>query len=192
MAKLQSNDLTLDIKFNSFKDEWINYDIKFYWKGKIIVNDNILKRTSEFWSRRGYGTFLANDYERDYLIEIIRNAINTNKPECWEPMEPDAKIAIYPGRFFPFLKTPYNLFEEMEEMRREKEAQGKQDDDLFTVIAFIDSYNFKDSNSYSAEGISLHLIVKRQDLENFATDLKMEYDDLMNQANHYINKDQSD
>jgi hypothetical protein len=30
MAKLQSDCLTLDIKFMGFKDEWIEYEIKFY------------------------------------------------------------------------------------------------------------------------------------------------------------------
>lgn len=178
MAKIQSEGLTLEIKFNSFKDEWVGYEIKFYWKDDIITNDSILKRTGEWWGKRNYGTFLANDYKEDDLIEIIRKAINTNKPACWEPMEPDAKVAIYPGMFFPFLETRYNLFEEMEEMRREKE-QNKNEDDLFTIITFIDAYNFKNSDLYSGEGISLHLIVLRKNLEKFATDLQVEYDNLI-------------
>lgn len=178
MAKLQSDDLILDVQFNSFEDEWVNYNIKFYWKDEIIINDSILKRDGEWWSRRGYGIFLANDYEKDSLIETIRKALNTNNPECWEPIEPDAKIAIYPGRFFPFLKTPYNLFDETEEIRIEKEKQEKSQDDLFTIIAFVDSYSFKGSRSYSGDGISMHLIVERRDLEKFVTDLQIEYDNL--------------
>lgn len=43
MAKLQSDDLILDIKFSSFENEWVNYEVKFYWKDDIIINDNILK-----------------------------------------------------------------------------------------------------------------------------------------------------
>ena len=179
MAKLQSDDLILDVKFSSFEDEWVTYEIKLYWKDEIIVNDSILKRAGEWWNRRKYGTFLANDYEKDYLIETVRKVLDTNKPECWEPMEPDAKIAIYPGRFFPFLKTSYNLFEEMEEIRIENEKQEKSQDDIFTIIAFIDSYSFKDSRSYSGDGISLHLIVERKDLEKFVTDLQIEYDNLV-------------
>jgi len=178
MAKLQSDDLILDVRFSSFEDEWVNYDIKFYWKDEIIVNDNILKRISEskYWSRRDYGTFVANDYEKDYLIVTIKKVLDTNKSECWEPMEPDAKIAIYPGIFFPFLETRYNFFKEMEEIRIEKEKHGKNPDDLFTVIAFIDEYNFKNAGAYSGQGISLHLIVERKDLEKFVTDLEIEYD----------------
>ena len=183
MAKLQSDDLTLDVKFNSFEDEWINYDIKFYWKNELIVNDGILKRDGEWWKRRGHGTFLANDYEKDWLIETATKVLDTNNPGCWEPMEPDVKIAIYPGRFFPFLKTPYNFFEEMEELRIEKEKQGKSQDDLFTIIAFIDSYSFKESCSYSGDGISLHLIVERKDLEKFVADLQIEYNNLVGEKN---------
>ena len=183
MAKLQSDDLTLDVKFSSFGDEWVNYEIKFYWKEDIIINDNILKRDGEWWNNRSFGTFLANDYEKDCLIEIIRNVIDTNRPECWEPIEPDVKIAIYPGRFFPFLKTPYNLFEEMEEIRIENEKHEKNQNDLFTIIVFIDSYTFKNSGSYSGEGISLHLIVERKDLEKFVADLQTEYDNLVGEKN---------
>lgn len=183
MAKLQSDGLILDVKFNSFEDEWVNYNIKFYWKDDIIINDNILKRDGEWWNRRGYGIFLANDYEKDCLIETARKVLDTNNPGCWEPMEPDVKIAIYPGRFFPFLKTPYNIFEEMEEIRTEKEKQEKREDDLFTVITLIDSYNFKNCGSYSGGGISLHLIVERKDLEKFVADLQIEYDNLVGGKN---------
>ena len=44
MAKLHSDGLTLEIKFIDFKEEWVEYEIKFYWKDEIIVNDNILEK----------------------------------------------------------------------------------------------------------------------------------------------------
>lgn len=181
MAKLQSNDLILEIKFNNFEDEWIEYEIKFYWKDDIIVNDSILKRTGDWWDKRSSGAFLANDFERDYLIETIRKVLKTNKPEYWEPLEPDAVIAIYPEMFFPFLKSHWTLTEDnKEEEPREKgiKEKGEQPDDLFTIITFIDSYNFKNSGAYSGEGISLHLIVERKDLEKFVIELETEYRDL--------------
>ena len=70
-------------------------------------------------------------------------------------MEPDAKIAIYPDEFFPFLKDHWILVDEKDEETKqdEKQKQDKNTDDLFTVIIFIDSYQFKDSR----EGISLHI-----------------------------------
>ncbi len=45
MAKLQSGDLSLEIKFNSFEADWVAYEVLFYWQDTVIVNDNILKRT---------------------------------------------------------------------------------------------------------------------------------------------------
>jgi hypothetical protein len=139
MAKLQSDGLTLDIKFMGFKDEWIEYEIKFYWKDEIIINDSLLKREGEYWGKRSTGAFLANDYQKDFLTETIRDILQTNEPEYWEPLEPD---------------------------------------DIFTIITLIDSYTFKNNMAYSGEGISLHLIVTRNDLEKFADQLEKEYRNL--------------
>ncbi len=104
---------------------------------------------------------MANDFEKDYLIETIRKVLET---------------------FFPFLKSHWTLTEEMNEeikqKEKEKPEEGKHPDDLFTIITFIDSYNFKNSGAYSGEGISLHLIVERKDLEKFVTELETEYRDL--------------
>ena len=181
MAKLQSDNLTLEIKFYIFEAEWIGYKIKFYWKEDIIVHDNILKRIGEWWYKRDYGTFLANDYAGDHLIDTIKKVLQTNETEYWEPIEPDVKIGIYPDMFFPFLKSQWTLVEESDEkyMQKEKKENNKNPNDLFTIITLIDSYNFKDSEAYTGEGISLHLIVTRKDLENFITDLEIEYNNII-------------
>jgi hypothetical protein len=188
MARLQSDNLTLDVRFNRLEEDWVAYEICFLWKNEIIVNDGILKK-NRWWDRRKYGTFLANDYETDYLIETLKNCLITNQPEYWEPVEPDAKIAIYPEMYFPFLKDHWVAVEETDEkiIQGEKiirdDLQDKIHDiskyELFTIITFIDRYNFKDSDSYSGEGISLHLIVTRKDLEKFITDLETEYDEFL-------------
>ena len=116
------------------------------------------------------------------MIETIREILQTNEPEYWEPLEPDAIIAIYPDRFFPFMKS--HIIEEWigekehEENKKKERKKGKEPDDLFMVITFIDSYTFKNNMAYSGEGISLHLIVTREDLEKFADDLEREYRNL--------------
>ncbi len=46
------------------------------------------------------------------------------------------------------------------------------------IITFIDSYTFNNNKAYSGEGISLHLIVTRKDLEKFANQLEIEYQNL--------------
>lgn len=182
MAKLQSDCLILDIKFMGFKDEWIEYEIKFYWKDEIIINDSLLKREGEYWGKRSTGAFLANDYQKDFLTGTIRDILKTNEPDYWEPLEPDAIIAIYPGRFFPFLKS-HIIEEEIgekehEENEKKKQKKVNQPDDLFTIITFIDSYSFKNNRAYSGEGISLHLIVTRENLEKFTNELEIEYQNL--------------
>jgi hypothetical protein len=193
MAKLQSNNLALEIKFDIFEEDWIAYEISFLWKNDLIVNDGILKK-SRWWDRRKYGTFLANDYKADSLIEIIKNCLVTNKPDYWEPIEPDAKIGIYPEIYFPFLKDHWVTVEETgeevlqaEEQQKLSEEQSELSKDeiqtskyeLFTIITFIDSYSFEGCSSYSSEGISLHIIATRKELETFVTDLETEYNELM-------------
>lgn len=187
MARLQSDSLALEIKFNRFEKEWIAYEVKFYMKDDIIINDNILKRTGGWWNKRDYGTFLANDYEKDFLIDTIKKVLETDEPEYWEPIEPDIIIGIYPDIFFPFLKSHWVPVEDDEEgkyIKKEKSDEDKNNkyknaNDLFTIITLIDSYNFRDSDAYSGEGISLHIIVARKDLEKFVTDLETEYNHLL-------------
>lgn len=184
MAKLKSGNLTLEIKFNRLEEDWIAYEISFLWKYKIIVNDDVLKK-NRWWDRRRYGSFLANDYEKDSLIETIKQVLATNKPEYWEPVEPDAKIGIYPEMYFPFLKDHWVTVEETGEkiIQVEEPSEDEKQDtskyELFTIMTFIDTYNFEDCQSYSSEGISLHLIVTRKDLEKFVTDLEIEYNQLL-------------
>jgi hypothetical protein len=183
MAQLLSDKLMLEVNFSSIENEWVNYDIRFFWNNEFIIRDEILKREGKYWGGRKYGTFLANDYQSDSLIDIIKEALDTYKATCWEPMEPDARIAIYPGLFFPFLETPYNLFEEMEALRIKRlEKQKKEEEDFFTIITFIDAYNFKESFSYDDVGISLHMVVDREKLEKFSDDLKKEYDKLIKEV----------
>jgi hypothetical protein len=187
VAKLQSDNLTLDIKFDRFEEDWVAYEIRFLWKNEPIINDDVLKK-NRWWDRRKYGTFLANDYGKDHLIETLKKSLVTNESEYWEPIEPDAKIAIYHERYFPFLKDNWVPVEETgEEIIQADERQTKSEElseyetqnankyELFTIIIFIDKYGFEDCTTYSGEGISLHLIVTRKDLEKFVTDLETEY-----------------
>jgi len=186
MAKLQSGDLSLEIKFNSFEPYWVAYEVKFSWKDDVIINDAILKRTGEFWGKRSYGTFLANDYERDQLIDTIKKVLNTGEPDYWEPVEPDIVIAIYPDMYFPFMKSHWTLVYEGDRKQEEMESENGN---CFTIITFIDSYNFKDAGAYSGSGISLHLIVKREALENFVTELETEYKSLKFEHNDPVPAD---
>lgn len=177
MAKLQSGNLAFEIKFNRFEDEWVAYETRFTWQDDTIINNNILKG-DRWWYRRRYGTFLANDYKEDQLIETIKKVLDTNKPDYWEPVEPDAKIAIYPESYFPFLKDHWVTVDDTDGKIIQPEDTSKYE--LFTVIVFIDTYNFRDCDAYSSEGVSLHLIVARKDLEKFVTDLEAEYIEFLN------------
>lgn len=64
-----------------------------------------------------------------------------------------------------------------EARKKLKEEQGKLPDDLYTCIASVDAYNFKEADAYYGQGFALHMIVKRHQLESFASQLQSEYMD---------------
>jgi hypothetical protein len=105
--------------------------------------------------------------------------------DYWEPIEPDIIVALYPDDYFPFLKSHLTLVRENDEFKQKREARkklkeekGKLPDDLFTIIAFVDAYNFKDAGAYYGQGFSIHMIVERQEIEAFADQLEAEYTEL--------------
>jgi hypothetical protein len=182
MAKLFAESLTLEITFTGFEAGDVQYEIAFLFEGESIINDAILKRSSNYWNSRRPGVFLVRDYEKDYLVKTIEKVLETNQPGYWEPYEPDVVLAIYPEMHFPFLRSHYQVIrmnskakEEVERREREKLEKGKLSDDLMTLACFIDAYNFRNTNSYCESGIALHLTVERKDLEAFGLELKKEY-----------------
>lgn len=182
MALLKSELLSLEINFVGFKHGWVQYEIYFRWENEPIINDNLLKKNGEYWGSRKKGSFLANEDEKDRLIDTISKVLQTNEADYWEPVDPDVIVAIYPERYFPFLKPHYTLINESEDHKKKREEReklkkklGSLPDDSFTIIVFIDAYNFKNSDAYYGEGISLHLIVDRVTLEKFNSELSNEY-----------------
>jgi len=77
---------------------------------------------------------------------------------------------------FPFGIKSHLEFVNEEDRKVYEEIQAKGE--CFTIITLIDTYNFKDSGAYSGNGISLHLIAKREALEKFVADLESEYQNL--------------
>lgn len=183
MAKLSSDSLVFEYKYKGFHlPAWIEYEFFFWWDGESIVNDVILKRWSDYWGNRSKSALLANDYGGDGFIDVLERVLDTNKPDYWQPMEPDVLFAIYPEMYFPFLPSERRVIWESDKFKQEREARqrlkelhGKLPDDLITLIFFVDTYNFRNCGAYSGDGISLHMVVKRDALEWFRLELKKEY-----------------
>lgn len=138
-----------------------------------MINDALLKRWSDYWSSRSNGYFLAGEYEKDFLIGTIEKALKTDESQYWQSLDPDIIFAIYPKKHIPFLKSNNELIDDEEEAGQVNKE--KRPDDWFTVIAFIDAYNFQNSDTYYDGGISLHMLVERKDVETFCATLKEEY-----------------
>lgn len=94
MALLKSELLSLEINFVGFEYGWLQYEIYFRWENEPIINDNLLKRDGEYWGSRKTGSFLANEDEKDRLIDTISKVLQTNESQYWEPIDPDIIVAI--------------------------------------------------------------------------------------------------
>jgi len=179
MAVLKSRDWSFDFRYTGFEHGWVQYDFFFLWKGEPVVRHEAL---ADYWNGRPESAFLANSDGRDGLLPFLKELLERDEADYWEPIEPDILVAIYPDRFFPFLKSHMELICESEESRREretrrkpKEEKGKLPDDLYTFIAFVDAHNFKGADAYYGQGLSLQMIVSRRNLQAFADALDREY-----------------
>lgn len=184
MAVLRSDDLSVDFRYTAHggEDGWVQYQFYFNWKDEPVFKDDVLKRWSSYWGARPTSAFLANEFEADGLIPLIRKVLDSDQPDYWEALEPDIVVAIYPEMYFPFLPHHHKLIRESESFKarrvareKEKAKHGKLPDDSFTVMFFVDAYNFKEADAYYGQGFSLNLIVERHELERFYTDLIGEY-----------------
>jgi len=183
MAVLKSDKLSLDFRYQTFFCGYVHYEFYFRWEDESIIKDSILKRDDTFyWRDRPESSFVASEEEKDGLIPLLKKVLETDEADYWEPYEPDIIIAIYPDTFFPFLHSHYKLIHQSKEIIEQNEAfdkkrkeKGKQPDDLFTLIVFVDSFNFKNNPLFGVQGVALHMLVERHELELFLKDLEEEY-----------------
>lgn len=165
MAILRADELNFDFQYVNFSSSgWVEYRFFFKWKDENIVNNSVLKQRAEYPE----GAFFANEGDADSLLPLIKKVLEEDKADYWEAMDPDIVVAIYPGSSFPFL--PFSR-----EVEDEKEKSEKKTDDLFNFIVFVDAYNFKDADAYHGQGIALHMLVTRSELEEFCQNLEAEY-----------------
>lgn len=177
-----TDELSFEINYSGFDDDWIKYQFNFRWRGDNIVRESVLKKGGDYWSNRPDGAFLANEHGYEGLTRLLKKVLEQNKADYWEAIEPDILVAIYPDEFFPFLPSHYQLVRESETFKAQrkvrkklKQERGNLPDDLFTFIIFVDAYNLEHAVAYLGSGLSLQMIVTREKLEAFLGALQMEY-----------------
>lgn len=181
MATLRNDELSLEIRYRSFEDSWVYYDIWFRWRDEPIINDALLKRSSKHWAKRAPGAIIAEEHRECGILPLLSHVLKTNEAEYWEPMEPDVLLAIYPRNSFPFLPSKWKLAYESQEFKARREARdverakGPLPDDLLEVMLFVDMYNFEGCGAYSGTGFCFRLAPTRAALQDFYEALKSEY-----------------
>lgn len=166
MAVINSGNLALKVGFVNFSADWIRYDINLMWNNEPVISEKVQKRTNKYWQLTSDGGICARDYEEDGLIPVIKKVLDTDESDSWTPIEPDVSFLIYCGDCFQFFNS--------DKCNRNRSSENK-----FTILVDIDTYNFKNSKTYSGDGVIFNLIVNRADLEKFVKELQEEYEDLL-------------
>ncbi|MBN2965614.1 hypothetical protein JWV37_12575, partial [Sulfurospirillum sp. T05] len=111
MAFLTGNDSKIEYKVTSISELYVHSSINFLVGNKEILNPKL--------SKNGFCILEDVDYS---LSSLIKNVLQSNKPESFMDVDGSVTIAIYPNQTSPFLPT--------------FEALTQEDDGCFT-IAFI-------------------------------------------------------
>lgn len=183
MAAIVHDRLSFEIRYRAWEHGWVVYDIAYGWGGEPIFNDAVMKRHNDYWDGRGPGEFHANDDDFCCFIPLLDKVIEEEAAAHVTTLDPDVTLAIWPHDIFPFMPSKYRLiFEspdaqrgrEAEEVRR-REAGGTLPTDSVELMLFVDTYNFRDSGSYSGEGVCLRMQPTWSELQLFRAALKAEF-----------------
>jgi len=178
MAILTVDNLSLEIAYTGVEREVVGYDIWLRCGGEPVIRNAILKRRTAGKRR---GVIGACEYGGCSLLPFLRRVLDTDKPDSWEPLDPDVELELYPYRGLSHLPRKYPILWESPESKAEREAEerertkGPLPDDRIDVILRVDTYNFKGANAYSGDGVALRLSTTRADLERFYEELRDEY-----------------
>ena len=101
MAILQHNDLAFELRFLDYEDgDFLLYEIGFLCRDEPLLNPATLPAQPTV--RTGY--FIASENIGDRFIAFLDWVLENDKPDCWEPLEEEVRIALAPGYSFPFSK----------------------------------------------------------------------------------------
>ncbi len=187
MATLRQDNLSFDFRFKEL-DEclWVQYEFYFRCNNEPVFRDDLLKRSPAGWADRSPGALLANEFDGDSFLPVLKQAIMGTEPVCWQLTEPDVTIAFYPDLQFPFIpgwRNPAGVDEGTPaaregRQRRKAARKGLLPDDRITMVVFVDGYNWP-GVCYSNNGFSLHMTSSRKELAEFYYALKSEYEDFV-------------
>ena len=173
MAILQHNDLAFELRFLDYEDgDFLLYEIGFLCRDEPLLNPATLPAQPTV--RTGY--FIASENIGDRFIAFLDWVLENDKPDYWEPLEEEVRIALAPGYSFPFssdyldgpgagerndangnpLPRPLWAF------------SGGQPGDMFTLLA-------RKNYHYGGQGAALAMNASRADLLAFSRTLKAEY-----------------
>ena len=121
--------------YSKEEDEGLYYAFRFSYGDKPLFNQAVMK--SEI--------IKAYEYKDDYFIPFLEKLLRTNKPDHWEPIEPDIMIDV----------DTYK--------------------DQFEFIIKVDGHQLRGIHHHGEDGPAIHISINRGQLNKFIEDLKNNY-----------------
>lgn len=160
MASLQSGNLVFEYKIDTITPSfYITSKVRLLHKNTEILNPRLMKNLNYF---------SMLEYIDKSLIYSIDSALQDDKFTAFECVDGMTEVGIYPGEFFPFLG--HKSKEVVQDTEKPKKI------DFFTLIVLISGKHI-DCNGSTVDGVSLHLWVSRDALEEFVSELRAEYEE---------------
>lgn len=184
MATLNGeNNLSVEIRYHDFPGEeydWIQYLLFFRHNGKPIVRESDLKQDAKWHENRPPDALWIEDDGADFILPMVRMALNTNVPVYFEMLEEDLTLSIFPSRYHPRLHISSKNYccSREEALQQTAEIQANYDRYSPAHYDFIFEFHtriFSDDSPFASNGLLFRITAKRQEVERFNEELTDEY-----------------
>jgi len=159
MAFLRSDNLILEYKIEQRKPPlYTMAKLRFLYRETEVLNPGLIREGGYF------GVLEDSD---SGLIACLESVLDSDRFDAFECVDGRVQIGIYPDEFFPFLGHRARGMKQVDLVSKKV--------DFFTVIALVGDISLEGFCS-TIDGVSLHLGVSRDALEDFVRELREEYE----------------
>jgi len=187
MATLHGEkNLSFEIIYHDFPGEdydWIQYLLFFRHNGQSIVRESDFKQDAKWheWheGRPPHALWIEDD-GADFILPLVRMALNTNVPVYYEMLEEDLTISIFPSRYHPRLHISSENYccSRDDALKLTAEIQANYDRFIPSYYDFIFEFHtriFTDDSPLASSGLLFRITAERQEVERFSEELTAEY-----------------
>lgn len=171
MAKLEVDDIAVEIIFLGYYREWVEYIFSVTHKKVPLFKNNVGVDSGRksIYKRRG---FYASDHLQDRLIPTLEKVLATGETVIWEPMEPDITIEIRPWSRLGWKDRAKGVVKIEDDEIKPRDKEEMNNNFEMTFVFDLTPY-------FNACGPALRINVSREKLEQLVDELKADYDEFL-------------